>query len=124
MRNGFTLIEVIIVMAIVGILASIALPSYSAYLERSKRVVAQGQLLEEAQHLERHFLKNGSYEDAALTATQSPPSGTAAYALSFEAQSADRYTLTATPVGAQRNDSCGALRLNQAGERLPANCWN
>jgi len=123
-RNGFTLIEVVIVMAIVGILAAIALPSYTVYLERSKRVVAQGQLLEEAQHLERHFMKNGSYMEAALTVTQSPPFGAAAYELSFEARTANSYTLSATPVGQQRNDSCGALSLTQAGERSPASCWN
>lgn len=124
MRNGFTLIELTIVMAVVGILAAIALPSYSAYLARSKRVVAQGQLLEEAQHLERHFMQSGSYEDASLTTMQSPPAGPAAYEIRFEAQEADSYTLVAAPVGAQRNEGCGALRIDQAGVRSPAACWD
>ena len=123
MKNGFALIELMVVVAIIGILAAIALPSYHQYLERSRRTVAQGQLLEEAQRLERHFLKNGSYETANLAFSASPPNGTPYYTMSLEAETPDTYLITAKPVGAQSNDACGVLSVDQAGGRTPESCW-
>lgn len=123
MKNGFTLIEIMVVVAILGILSAIALPSYQKYVQQSRRVAAQGHILEEAQRLERHFLKNGSYQGATLGSTASPSGGTANYTLSLESESADHFIIEAKPVGAQAKDECGALSIDQAGVRSPAGCW-
>lgn len=123
MKNGFTLIELMCVTAIVGILAAIAMPAYSEYVDRSRRVVAQGQMLEEAHHLERHFMSNGSYSEATLQATTSPPSGTGYYQLRLAEQDADTFKIEATPIGSQTRDSCGVMTVDQAGRRTPDNCW-
>ena len=70
--RGFTLIEVVITIAIIGILAAVALPSYRAYIERGHRAAAKTVLLEAAQFMERYRASNFRYVDAAGAAPQLP----------------------------------------------------
>lgn len=138
---GFTLIELMITIAVVAILAVVALPSYQQYLMRSARADAKSVLMESAGQLERDYTANGCYHrtdgdcaNAAATVAapfaQSPKAGTARYTISFTAIAAQGYTLQAQPTGAQTGESCGNLTLTQTGQMAVsgsgatvAECW-
>ena len=78
-QNGFSLIELLIVIAIIGILAGIAYPNYQEYVARARRADAKTVLLENAQFLERFYTQNGTYVGAALPVTEAPKDGTTKY---------------------------------------------
>lgn len=134
-KNGFTLIELMIVVAIVAILAGVAYPSYSAYIQRAHRTDAKTALLENAQFMERNFTVAGRYDqdsagaNISLPVTQSPRSGTAIYNIELSAVGTSSYTLSASPVagGPMANDSCGVLSVTQTGAKtdddINVDCW-
>ncbi|MCK2151361.1 type IV pilin protein [Marinobacter alexandrii] len=125
-EGGFTLIELLIVVAIIGIVAAIAYPSYQEYAERTRRVDAQGVLMEMAAAMERYYASNNSYEGAADGGSDTGPPAIFAdeaplesnpkyYDLTIEAADAMTYTLRATPKGIQTGD--GRLELDSTGVR-------
>ena len=123
---GFTLIELMATMAIIAILTAIAIPNYAAYIQRSSRGEARGQLLEGATWMERWRTERGRYDDPA-SAGNPPPTFPATYLQSRRdgrkvqhcvATTAATDTLTATPTGSMAGDVCGDLVINQSGQRL------
>ncbi len=116
--KGFTLIELMIVVVIVGILASIALPAYQDSVRKSKRATAQGDLMSFANAMERYFTTNGVYTGATAAtiyaATSPSDGGTANYNLSVVAGDTT-FTLTATAVSSQIED--GNMQLTSTGVR-------
>lgn len=127
--RGFTLVEILVVIAIIGILASIALPQYNEYTRTSHRVDAKSALTQAASAMERYYTERQSYVGATLgSGTSDVYKATSPdnyYTLALGNQTASTYTLTATPSGSQTSDTCGAFSLNQAGVRTPstAGCW-
>ena len=134
--HGFSLIELMIVVAIIGILASIAYPSYQEQVRQSRRAEAEAVLLEATQFMERFFTVNSRYHQTtagtavALPAalTRSPKEGgTIRYNVSLAAVGANTYTLQAVPVAADAG--CGTLSVDQAGNKGAtgtlgrATCW-
>jgi len=125
-QAGFTLIELMIVVAVIAILAALAYPAYERYVENTRRVTAQADLLELAQFMERQYSVNNSYEDVSLPFTQSPREGdTAFYTLSLAEQGSNRFRIEATPSGPQSGDRCGTLSVTQANRQdaAEADCW-
>ena len=128
-QMGFSLIEIMIAVAVVGIISAIAIPSYSSYVQRSARTDAKSLLMENTQFMERYFTTNNTYVGATLPNTVSPKgaSGSAIrYNISFPADpTAGSYTVQAVPVNAQASDSCGTLSISNTGAQTPttAGCW-
>lgn len=128
-QRGFTLIELMIVVAVVAILAAIAFPSYQEHVRKSRRAQAKADLVELTQQLERHHTVQNTYAGLTLPFTQSPRDGTSQYTISFNGTpDGSTFTLQAVPGEAQEKDKCGTLTLDQAGRKTPAastveGCW-
>lgn len=129
-QNGFTLIELMITVVIIGILASIAYPSYQEFVKRSNRTEGQAFLSEVAARQERYFVQNNDYTNDAkkLKLKSGSTSETGKYKLSIAQKSGDGgYTLTAEN---QFNDkACGNLTLTATGikgvtgSKAAEDCW-
>lgn len=141
--RGFSLIELMITVAIVALLAAIALPSYTNYARKAKRMDAKIALLDMASRQERFFSTNNTYTSLATNLGYTtlpasvPGSSTTTYEISVSLPLPPLvgYTLLATPKGDQLKDSCGSYSINQLGVQantfsgaglspaLSADCW-
>lgn len=142
-QSGITLIELMIVVVIVGILASVAYPSYQQYVRQSNRAEAKGILLETAQFMERIYTTNGCYHRSNATCASNVTTNgcaagvgtvnlpfcqapkdvaiaaryniTVAYPAAAPCVLGQCFTLSAAPVGTMAGDACGTLSLTHAG---------
>ena len=129
--RGFSLIEVMVVVAIIGILSSIAFSSYQSSTHKSRRYAAQSCLMEQAQYMERYYTSARnpmSYEGAVLPTSAACRTNLASFytfSLPAAANSSQAFSVQAAAIGTQMGDTgCTTLSLNQAESRLPAaGCW-
>ncbi len=146
-QQGVTLLELMIVVAIVGILAMFAYPSYQELVKQSRRADAQGALMSFAGAMERHFTVNDSYCGAGSTtvsncgsssnddsgiptvfSAKSPLDGIEVYYnLTISSVSSTSFILEADPAGIQSDDICGTMTVDHTGARTPSpatsDCW-
>ena len=133
--QGFSLIELLIAVAIIGILAAIAVPMYSDYVTRSRRADGQATLMQVAQELERCYTQFSKYNDNSCSEVNSgvvsETSDQGFYGISASSGNLTEstFTLTATPQNEQADDTdCTALTLTHLGEQSatgddPGSCW-
>lgn len=144
MKNrGFTLIELMIVVAIVAIISAVALPSYRDSVAKSRRAEARGQLLETSQFMQRFYSQNDSFSQdragvavavpaALATVPKTAASGAGTYSISFSGTpTVATFTVQAVPRtgGSMAADKCGSLVLDNTGRRTVTgtgtveDCW-
>lgn len=134
--GGFSLIELLIAIAIIGVIAAVALPSYTSYVRKAQRADASSFLIEVANEQFRFFSENNRYgttmAELGYGTTATADSNEGLYTVSITTNSATSYVLTATPVtgGAQDGDTeCASFTLNSSNQKgvtgtLPAtDCW-
>ncbi len=124
--KGFTLLELMIVVGIVALLASIALASYGFANVKARRGAAKGCMEQAAQYMERYYTTNFSYAGAPAPSTVCDSKVATYYTVTFSGTpDATSYTLQAAPTSNQKDGTCGTLTLDQAGVKTPSTegCW-
>jgi len=134
-QGGFTLIELMITVAVVSVLAAVALPAYKEQIARGKRTDAETALLDAAQYMQRYYAANNSYDATdpvpSLPVQVSPRGSNGAavnYNLSIKAKSATGFTVQAVPANAMAADKCGTLtyddqQVRGASGAAVSACW-
>ncbi|MBB2777076.1 UNVERIFIED_ORG: type IV pilus assembly protein PilE [Comamonas terrigena] len=125
--KGFTLIELMVAVAVVGILAAVAYPSYMEHVRKTRRVETQTLMMDVVTRQQQRMLDVRSYattlSDLGVTV---PAQVSSAYTLTLTLSAAGAvpgFTLTAAPQGAQTRESCGTLSVTNRAVKSPAQCW-
>ncbi len=123
---GFTIIELMVVVAIVAIVAVIAVPAYTEHVARARRGDGMDALMNTAHRLERCYTQYGTYTDAACGVALPLTSPEGYYSISANPLNATDFTLEAAPQNAQADDKCETLTLTHTGVRgttSALDCW-
>ena len=130
-QAGFSLVELLVVLVIMGVLSALALPGYSRYVQRGNRTEVMAALLEAQHFMERYYSANGQYLSPANAVPMLPQrlqripiQGTVRYQLSVREATVNSYLLQAVPEGSMAGDVCGNLTINQTGLRGVLNSTN
>ncbi len=133
-NKGITLIELMIVIVVVAILSSIAVPAYQEHVVRAKRADAKAAILNTANKMEKALYTWGNYNNGgSATGIGAIPGASATspdghYSVTLSALTATGYTITASPTGSHSDSKCGNLIYNQAGQKTASTgdnevCW-
>lgn len=115
-NKGFTLVELMVTVGIVGILAGIAYPSYQSNVLKSRHADAQAALMNLVNVMERKYTETNEYIGVV-------EQDTPYYDITITNPTNTTYLLQAIPIGSQSSDSCGVLSIDNLGNKLPAGCW-
>ncbi|PPC93791.1 MAG: prepilin-type cleavage/methylation domain-containing protein [Methylotenera sp.] len=124
--KGFTLIELMITVAIIGILTAIALPNYQQYVIRSSRVAAQSQMMDIANREQQYLLANRVYANKASLGFSLPSEVSAKYTYDITVDngvSPPTFLITFTPIAGTAQASDGAITLDSKGTKSPLEKW-
>lgn len=132
MQKGFSLIELVVVLAVIAILAGIAYPSYMDTLRQTRRADAKTNLLELAQRIERFYSENHSYTDVEASVGGSPQDTVDGWYSITITSTASTYNLVAAPQNSQASDPCKSLTYNNLGQegvaggatKTAQECWS
>jgi len=126
-RRGFTLLELVIVVVVVAVLASVALPGYQDQVRKSRRASAQSHLLDIAQREQQYLLDTRSYASTIAALNMATPAEVSAYytvAITTAGGPPPSFTASATPIASQAGDLGGAaLTVDNTGLKTPAGVW-
>ena len=125
-ERGFTLLELMITIAVVAILTTIAYASYQSFVVKTRRSAAQACLMQAAQQMERHYTTALSYAAAPAPGGACITELNGFYTFSFTtAPTAGAFQVQAVPTSAQPDTKCGTMAVNQAGATTPttSGCW-
>lgn len=125
-QRGFTLIELMITVAVVGILAAVAYPSYQNAMVKNRRAAAQAFLADVAQREQQFLMDNRAYTDSTTTLKATAPADVTRYytiAITAAASTPPSFTATATPISTGSQALDGALSITHNGTKLPAGKW-
>jgi len=125
-QGGFTMVELMMAVAIIGLLASIAFPNYLEYVKKGRRAAAQSHLMDVAQRQQQYLLDTRSYAASLSALSLTTPSDVSSYytiSITVGDSGPPSFTATATPVSGSAQASDGTLTLANTGAKTPAGKW-